>query len=49
MVMLRLRTLSEYEDMAVNKWGIREPPLNYQDGTVREEGKLLPVRRQGQF
>lgn len=39
MVMLRLRTLSEYEDMALNKWGIREPPLNYQDGTVREEGK----------
>lgn len=39
MVMLRLRTLSEYEDMARNKWGISEPPLNYKDGTVREEGK----------
>lgn len=39
MVMLRLRDLAEYESMTKNRWGIREPPLTYADGTVREEGE----------
>lgn len=39
MVMLRLRDVVEYESMAANRWGIREPPLTYQDGTLREQGK----------
>ncbi len=40
MIMLRLRDIGEYESMTANRWGIREPPLTYADGTVREEGKL---------
>lgn len=39
MVMLRLKDLAEYESMAANAWGIREPSLTYADGTIREEGK----------
>lgn len=39
MVMLRLRDVAEYESMAANRWGIREPPLTYADGTIREQGK----------
>ncbi|SPO42088.1 related to 5-formyltetrahydrofolate cyclo-ligase [Pseudozyma flocculosa] len=37
MVMLRLRDLAEYEAMKLNRWGIKEPELTYQDGTLREE------------
>lgn len=37
MIMLRLRSVAEYESMAVNRWGIREPPLTYADGTIREQ------------
>ncbi|CBQ73713.1 related to 5-formyltetrahydrofolate cyclo-ligase [Sporisorium reilianum SRZ2] len=37
MIMLRLRDVVEYESMAANRWGIREPPLVYADGTIREE------------
>ncbi|KAJ1023983.1 related to 5-formyltetrahydrofolate cyclo-ligase [Ustilago sp. UG-2017b] len=37
MIMLRLRDVAEYESMAANRWGIREPPLTYADGTIREE------------
>uniref|UniRef100_V5E435 5-formyltetrahydrofolate cyclo-ligase n=1 Tax=Kalmanozyma brasiliensis (strain GHG001) TaxID=1365824 RepID=V5E435_KALBG len=40
MVMLRLRDVGEYESMAANRWGIREPPLTYADGTLREEDGL---------
>lgn len=39
MIMLRLRDVVEYESMTANRWGIREPPLTYADGTIREEGK----------
>lgn len=39
MIMLRLRDVDEYESMATNRWGIREPPLTYADGTLREEGE----------
>lgn len=39
MIMLRLRDVVEYESMAANRWGIREPPLTYEDGTMREQGK----------
>ncbi len=39
MIMLRLRDVAEYESMAANRWGIREPPLTYEDGTMREQGK----------
>lgn len=42
MIMLRLRDVAEYESMAANRWGIREPPLTYADGTIREEGECLP-------
>lgn len=41
MIMLRLRDIGEYESMATNAWGIREPPLTYADGTIREEGKCI--------
>ncbi len=48
MIMLRLRDVAEYESMAANRWGIREPPLTYEDGTMREQGKsprsVLSVR-----
>ncbi|GAC75099.1 5-formyltetrahydrofolate cyclo-ligase [Moesziomyces antarcticus T-34] len=37
MIMLRLRDVVEYESMAANRWGIREPPLTYEDGTIREQ------------
>ncbi|KAJ1018854.1 hypothetical protein NDA16_004658 [Ustilago loliicola] len=37
MIMLRLRDVAEYESMAPNRWGIREPPLAYADGTIREQ------------
>nr|CDI54134.1 related to 5-formyltetrahydrofolate cyclo-ligase [Melanopsichium pennsylvanicum 4] len=39
MVMVRLRDVEEYEGMISNRWGIREPPLTYADGTIREEGE----------
>lgn len=42
MIMLRLRDVAEYEAMAANRWGIREPPLTYADGTIREEGESVP-------
>lgn len=41
MIMLRLRDVAEYESMEANAWGIREPPLTYADGTIREEGKFF--------
>ena len=44
MVMLRLRDVVEYESMAANRWGIREPPVTYADGTIREEGTSQPTR-----
>ncbi|KAN0065218.1 hypothetical protein ACQY0O_001715 [Thecaphora frezii] len=37
MMMLRLRDVGEYEAMKLNRWGIREPELTYDDGTLREE------------
>ncbi|PWN49577.1 5-formyltetrahydrofolate cyclo-ligase [Violaceomyces palustris] len=37
MVMLRLVDLKDYDQMKVNRWGIREPTLEYESGELRED------------